>query len=69
MYSADGMKGQNTVEHANQAYEELRLQFSHAAGFFEYFTKQWIGKADMWITGFHNIPHAGQDLWSRTMPI
>jgi hypothetical protein len=37
------------------------LQFPHAASFFEYFTKQWIRKADMWVTGFRNIPHAGQD--------
>jgi hypothetical protein len=61
MYSADGMKDQNAVEHAKQAYEDLRLQFPHAVGFFEYFTKQWICKADMWVTGFRNIPHAGQD--------
>jgi hypothetical protein len=61
MYSQDGMKGQNAVEHAKQQYEELRLQFPEAAPFFEYFTKQWLGKANMWVTGFRNILHAGQD--------
>jgi hypothetical protein len=61
MYSSDGRKGQNAVEYAKQGYEDLKLQFPQAVGFFEYFTKQWMGKVDMWVTGFRNIPHAGQN--------
>jgi hypothetical protein len=29
--------------------------------FMDYFEKQWVGTMSMWITGFRNIPHAGQD--------
>jgi hypothetical protein len=27
----------------------------------DYFEKQWVGNMSIWITGFRNIPHAGQD--------
>jgi hypothetical protein len=59
MYSEDGMKGQNAVEHAKQKYEDLKTQFLDAVLFFDYFSKQWIPKAEMWVTGFCNIPHVG----------
>lgn len=61
MYYEDGMKGQNDVEHAKQKYDDLKTEFPNAILFFDYFSKQWISKAEMWVTGFCNIPHAGQD--------
>jgi hypothetical protein len=65
MYSSDGMKGQNPVKHAKREYEDLRMQFPQVVAFFNYFSKHWIAKADMWVTGFRNIPYTGQ-LWSPT---
>jgi hypothetical protein len=32
-----------------------------AREFMDYFEKQWAGNMRMWVTGFRNIPHVGQD--------
>lgn len=47
MYSEDGMMGQNVVEHAKQKYDDLKTEFLNAMLFFDYFSKQWISKAEM----------------------
>jgi hypothetical protein len=61
MYTTDGNKGNNTVAQAQQKFDDLKLQFPQALEFFVYFEKQWMPKMCMWVIGFRNVPHAGQD--------
>jgi (2Fe-2S) ferredoxin len=61
MYTQDGSKGLNALSRAEQQFEELKIQFPMAKDFMDYFEKQWIGNMRMWVIGFRNILHAGQD--------
>jgi hypothetical protein len=61
MYTRDGKKGLNVVTHAEEKFQEFKIQFPALKDFMDYFERQWVGHMSMWVTGFRNIPHAGQD--------
>lgn len=46
---------------ARRCYERLKTSVPTADAFWSYVDKEWLPKIRMWVTGFRNIPHAGQD--------
>jgi hypothetical protein len=47
------------LDWAKESYNSLKCSIPAATTFWKYFDKEWIPKAKMWLTGVHNIPHAG----------
>ena len=62
MYMSESPHGHLTVlAWVKVLFERWRNQVTGATAFWEYFAKTWMPKAEMWVTGNRNIPHAGQD--------
>ena len=61
MYDKSGPSGNDATFWAIQKLQILENKYPRQVEFWNYVKLQWLVKVHMWIVGFKNLPHAGED--------